>query len=204
MRTTAAFGAGLACFLVQHVSATTEQIKWTMCQQNATIPIECGTLAVPLDYTDIEHGGTLNLELVRVNATKKEKKGSIIFNPGGPGEPGRNHLTGESGRDLLRLTGGNFDLVTFDPRGTGQTMLFECGEIPEDDEYEETSSLPSLLMSMLSKGKRRARQCLSTQGVRGELIGTVFVARDMMHIVDALGGDRLLNYWGLSRATILQ
>lgn len=29
-----------------------------------------------------------------------------------------------------------------------------------------------------------------------ELIGTAFVARDMMHIVDALGEDGMLRYWG--------
>ena len=30
----------------------------------------------------------------------------------------------------------------------------------------------------------------------GELVGTAFTARDMMQIVDALGGDGLLRYWG--------
>ena len=37
----------------------------------------------------------------------------------------------------------------------------------------------------------------SARGV-GELIGTAFVARDMMRIVDALGEDGLLRYWGES------
>lgn len=34
--------------------------------------------------------------------------------------------------------------------------------------------------------------------VTGELIGTAFVARDMVEIIDALGEDGLLRYWGLS------
>ena len=41
-----------------------------------------------------------------------------------------------------------------------------------------------------------AEQCLEKAGNVGELIGTAFVARDMMQIVDALGGDGLLRYWG--------
>lgn len=31
---------------------------------------------------------------------------------------------------------------------------------------------------------------------RADIISTPFVARDMMRIVDALGGDRRLRYWG--------
>lgn len=31
---------------------------------------------------------------------------------------------------------------------------------------------------------------------RGELIGTAFTARDMMRVLDALGEDGLLRYWG--------
>lgn len=35
------------------------------------------------------------------------------------------------------------------------------------------------------------------------LIGTAFVVRDMMKIVDALKEDGLLRYWGMSYGTIL-
>ena len=38
---------------------------------------------------------------------------------------------------------------------------------------------------------------------RGELIGTGFVARDMMQIVDALNEDGLLSHCGLSYGTAL-
>lgn len=38
--------------------------------------------------------------------------------------------------------------------------------------------------------------CLNAQNETGNLIGTAFVARDMMRIVDALGEDGLLRYWG--------
>jgi pimeloyl-ACP methyl ester carboxylesterase len=43
-----------------------------------------------------------------------------------------------------------------------------------------------------------AEACYSTMNATGELIGTAFVARDMVEIIDALGEDGLLRYWGLS------
>ena len=39
--------------------------------------------------------------------------------------------------------------------------------------------------------------------VRADLISTPFVARDMMRIVDALGGDRRLRYWGKQACRLL-
>jgi hypothetical protein len=41
-----------------------------------------------------------------------------------------------------------------------------------------------------------AEKCREENGRNSELVGTGFVARDVMEIVDALGGDGLLRYWG--------
>jgi hypothetical protein len=41
-----------------------------------------------------------------------------------------------------------------------------------------------------------ADTCYATQKDTGALIGTAFVARDMLRIVDALGEDGMLRYWG--------
>ena len=51
-------------------------------------PIDCATLDVPLDYTGSISSDTLQLQLLKVNATKKPFKGSVLFNPGGPGISG--------------------------------------------------------------------------------------------------------------------
>jgi len=45
-------------------------------------------------------------------------------------------------------------------------------------------------------GETFANQCFYNAGTTGALISTAFVARDMMQIVDALGEDGLLRYWG--------
>jgi pimeloyl-ACP methyl ester carboxylesterase len=45
--------------------------------------------------------------------------------------------------------------------------------------------------------------CFQQQNLTGDLIGTAFVARDLMQIVDALGEDGLLRFWGVSYGSLL-
>jgi hypothetical protein len=73
---------------LQNISA----INWFSCTQNATLPVTCGTLAVPLDYTNPCANETINIQLIKFNATKQPVKGSILFNPGGPGDSSREFL----------------------------------------------------------------------------------------------------------------
>ena len=71
-----------------------KKVQWAPCPAtfNSTAPIECGSLAVPLDYSDPNSTKTLELKLLRLPASKKPSKGSILFNFGGPGEPGRAYM----------------------------------------------------------------------------------------------------------------
>lgn len=48
-----------------------------------------------------------------------------------------------------------------------------------------------------------ASQCQSLQGDIGQYIGTGSVARDLMSVVDALGEDGLLRFWGISYGSTL-
>lgn len=45
-------------------------------------------------------------------------------------------------------------------------------------------------------GKVLSDTCLAAQNQTGRFVGTAFVARDMMRIVDTLGEDGMLRYWG--------
>ena len=90
-------------------------ISWGPCPQNGTLPYTCGTLTVLLDYTSPDLTRTLDLSLIKVSAAKQPKKGSILFNPGGPGLGGRAFVA-ENAENLLISTGGVFDLIGFDPR----------------------------------------------------------------------------------------
>lgn len=74
-------------------AGATQDITWGPCPEfpGATLPIQCGNLTVPLDYTRPNANETLTLNLIRLPALK-ESKGSILLNFGGPGVAGRGSL----------------------------------------------------------------------------------------------------------------
>ncbi|KAI0165228.1 alpha/beta-hydrolase [Hypoxylon sp. FL1284] len=191
----------------------TPKLQWRSCnatEVSSDVPLECSVIHVPLDYTDLKSNETLQLDLARVPAAVKPSKGSILFNFGGPGEVGRSEL----GRyplaeELLALTGRQYDLISFDPRGTsGSKLPFNCFQT----DYDAWTLLLGAGVANRSEvelgrewsyGKLYADACYKTQNKTGSLISTAFVARDMMQIVDHLQEDGLLRYWGFSYGTTL-
>ena len=81
--------------------ARSEKIVWGACQdQGVTEPAQCGNLTVPLDYTEPDSGETLQLQVLKVPAIREPKKGTILFNFGGPGLEARLTLFGDG--DILQ------------------------------------------------------------------------------------------------------
>lgn len=67
----------------------TGKIEWKgPCPTNLdqTAPMICGTLNVPLDYTDPCSNKSLTLQLAKIAGTEKPRGNSILLNFGGPGE----------------------------------------------------------------------------------------------------------------------
>ncbi|KAJ0163248.1 putative hydrolase [Colletotrichum tanaceti] len=195
------------------------RINWGPCPDfNSTEPIQCANLLVPLDYTQPESNKTLQLQLLRIPALRQPSKGSILFNFGGPSVAGR-PVMATSGGLFRNSTSEYHDLVTFDPRGTGNTLPISCFE----DEQERTSyvlknpkawgsltppyfwakSSDNTPARLWASAKLYVDKCYERNKEVGGLVGTAFVARDMMQIVDALGEDGLLRYWGGSYGTLL-
>lgn len=93
------------------------------------------------DYTSPESKEKLELKLVRIRATEEPFRGTIFFNPGGPGYSGRQDLY--AGRELWQtVVGKHHDIVAWDYRGTGTTLPFSCfaTEAERINFYTETSS----------------------------------------------------------------
>ena len=69
-------------------------IQWISCPTKYlnTTPIDCGSLSVPLDYTEPTSNESYQLDLLRAPTPVQPAKGSIILNFGGPGEAGRSSL----------------------------------------------------------------------------------------------------------------
>ncbi|KAF1969104.1 alpha/beta-hydrolase [Bimuria novae-zelandiae CBS 107.79] len=190
-------------------------INWTECPTAITdvngVPSDCGTLAVPLDYTDLDSGKKLNLTLIRIKAAIQPSKGNILINPGGPGIGGFQYLSGADAPIILRCS---FRLVLTLPRGTGDTLPVTCYD-PKSiyDQVEVlrstvmvpalTNASSSALGELWAISGANAIRCAREAKDVLPLVSTAFTARDYIQVVDALGEDGMLRYWGHSYGTQL-
>ena len=173
--------------------------------------LECTLMNVPLDYTDPD-GEDVRLALVRRPAEggAEDRQGSLVINPGGPGGSGLEMLTGELFTSDIR---DSFDLVSFDPRGIGDSTPISCGEDHSDEEgpWEEYLSWDTDpadiaeddLVEMDEIAQEVAEECVDE--IAADFLanmGTVNVARDMDLIRENLDEDEL-HYVGYSYGTHL-
>ena len=206
--TLALLGAGLPALAAADAPPTSDlsrfyrqKVKWAACKDpDAPKDLQCGKVTVPLDYAK-PGGGTLDLALARYRATGKSR-GSVLLNFGGPGGAGVSELASD-GKEFMDLTNG-YDVVTFDPRGVGQSSPVSCGEGADQgssavDEDATESSDPKVVLKQLRKA---ASTCAKYSGPVLPHIGTVNASRDLDVMRQALG-DKKLNYLGFSYGTRL-
>ena len=176
-------------------------------------PFDCAKLSVPLDYTNPQ-SAPLELDVFRVNATAEPVLGTVLINFGGPGGTGAENLPVLAEQARINI-GAQWNLVSWDPRGTGNTIPFRCnltGLTSADATTPRKRDVGTLVSTNLTEiflngGWEAAGQiadyCSLGANETGTLIGTAFVARDMIEIVDALGEDGMLRFYGWSYGTVL-
>jgi pimeloyl-ACP methyl ester carboxylesterase len=162
--------------------------------------LDCARLEVPLDYAAPD-GRTAQVALLR-HRTTRQKIGSLVVNPGGPGKSGV-----ELAATLAaRLGGGPFDVVGFDPRGVARsTPAIACATDAErdadraDDTFDPS---PHGVARAEARAQLRAQHCVERSGGADVLAnaGTRDVARDM-DVLRAVLGDPKLTYLGFSYGT---
>src|SRR6516225_2680234 len=87
---------------------------------------QCATLAVPVDWTQ-PAGPRVALAVSRHRASQpNERIGSLVVNFGGPGDPGAESLRQGGEASLPAAVRNRFDIVSFDPRGTGRSRPIAC------------------------------------------------------------------------------
>ncbi|KAM0549561.1 hypothetical protein ACHAPJ_009377 [Fusarium lateritium] len=95
---------------------------WKPCFSDFT----CSKLQIPLDYSNKSLGTTsiAFIKLAGENATANSP--SIVLIPGGPGNSGVDLLT-SSAASAKQMFGGQYNIVSFDPRGVNNSGLsFDC------------------------------------------------------------------------------
>lgn len=182
----------------QSAAASAAAINWQSCGGS----FECATIKVPVDYAN-PGGKTLDLALLKQPAKDPSKRiGTLMANPGGPGA---------SAIDFVRIWAtvlskdvrDRFDIVTFDPRGVGQSSPIVCHDglqklvalDPSPDNAAEWDAVKA-------ESKTFADACATKYGDLLSAVGTKNVARDMDTIRVALGEEKL-TYVGYSYGTVI-
>ena len=162
--------------------------EWKKCGD-----IECASISVPFDYASPELG-SFTLPLTRLRALDDDlRQGVLLVNPGGPGAPGTSLAQNAAyyfSKDLMT----HFDIVGWDPRGTGaSTPTFDCGDSYSDFFANERS---------VASTKKFVDTCKAKNSEIISHMSTAASARDMNAIRLALGEEKI-SYFGFSYGSTL-
>ncbi len=147
--------------------AAPAEAQFKRCAKGADL--QCATIPVPLDRSG-QVKGSVKLAAVRVPASRGPRAGTVMLLPGGPGQSGLDVLL-SSAELAARLPA--YDLVAFDPRGTGESGRLRCKALSRGRE----STAPA--------------RCARELGPRRGFYRSYDAAEDIEAIRTALGSPKL-------------
>jgi pimeloyl-ACP methyl ester carboxylesterase len=180
-------------------SAAVAGINWSECRPGGVE--QCGKLTVPLDWAR-PSGAKIEIAVARVPAKdQRHKLGSLMFNPGGPGGAGAQVFAQGAADELFTEYRDRYDLVSFDPRGAGDSSKLDCGPVlrPGVPVFPKNKAEYD---AMVASSRATGLQCLEQHGGLMRNLDTRTAARDMDAFRAALG-DEKLNYLGVSYGSYL-
>jgi pimeloyl-ACP methyl ester carboxylesterase len=190
-----------AALLLWAPAAAAAPIAWRSCGPR----LECARVPVPLDWSK-QAGPTISLSVIRRPAsTPAQRIGSLFVNFGGPGVAGVATVKA-TGLRLDRLGGGRFDVVSWDPRGTGESTHVSCfagtrAQVRFWGVFRIPVTRPQA-ERFVQKTAAFARRCAARSRDLLPHISTVDTVRDLDYLRE-LVGDPQLNYRGVSYGTFL-
>ncbi|KAI5369652.1 Putative peptidase S33 tripeptidyl aminopeptidase-like, alpha/Beta hydrolase [Septoria linicola] len=195
------------------ISASTS-LQYTPCYKTSVEEFQCARLTLPMDYWNHTTDATISLAVIRrpatVPVTDPRYGGAVLLNPGGPGGSGIGLVVG-SGRSISEIIDGgeaegkSFDLLSFDPRGVGETL--PVARCMTDQHWARVWELRTMTEGILgssdaslgrlwSMARARSKSCsLPPTNSAGEeraadikqYVSTAYVARDMLELVEKHG-----------------
>jgi pimeloyl-ACP methyl ester carboxylesterase len=173
-------------------------IEWKACDGSTSAQVECGNIEVPFDYADPEQGSFV-LNIRKHNAASPaDRIGSMMVNPGGPGFGGSSLADDAQyyfSQDLID----HFDIIAWDPRGTGETTpAVNC--VDTFDEYfglDSPPETPEEKQALIDASQAFNDKCAENSGTILPYISTKASAQDINSLRLALGEEKV-SYFGFS------
>lgn len=184
------------------------KLLWHSCYDGA---YECARLDVPMDWLDPSDYKRVILAVSKIKATDTDNyKGAAFFNPGGPGVSGIWALQ-DHGALVQGVIGPNYDLISWDPRGTGTSVpRADCWGSEEKrwlwalQDVGVVGSHPGITSDVFARAVALSQICERNMNASGLLqhASTASTARDLLELMHQ-AGEAKLNYWGYSYGTII-
>jgi pimeloyl-ACP methyl ester carboxylesterase len=173
-------------------------IVWTACDGSTNTVVECGNIEVPFDYADPEQGSFVLYVKKHNAASPADRIGSMMVNPGGPGFGGSS-LADDAryyfSQDLID----RFDIIAWDPRGTGEsTPAVNC--VDTFDEYfglDSPPETPDEKQALIDASQAFNDKCAENSGTILPYISTQASAQDINSLRLALGEEKV-SFFGFS------
>jgi pimeloyl-ACP methyl ester carboxylesterase len=173
-------------------------IEWNACDGSTSTKVECGNIEVPFDYANPDQGSFV-LNVKRRNAANPaDRIGSMMVNPGGPGFGGSSLADDAEyyfSQDLLD----RFDIIAWDPRGTGEsTPAVNC--VDTFDEYfglDSPPETPEEKQALIDASQAFNDKCAENSGTILPYISTQASAQDINSLRLALGEEKV-SFFGFS------
>lgn len=176
-----------------------QPIEWKPCANGATTTnISCGFIEVPFDYDNPDLGSFVLFVKRRAAADTASRIGSLLVNPGGPGFGGSS-LANDAEYYFSTTLLQYFDIIAWDPRGTGESSpAVDC--VDQYDQYfglDSPPDTPGEKQALIDAGLAFDKKCEEGSGSILPYISTRASATDMNTIREALGEDKI-SYFGFS------
>ncbi|RMB61194.1 alpha/beta hydrolase [Tessaracoccus antarcticus] len=169
----------------------TQPVAWKSCGEQL-----CATVKAPLDWDDPGRSA-VDIAMRKV-PSKNPTRGPLFVNPGGPGFGGQDFA-----RNLGTDKWSGYDIIGWDPRGTGKSTTVQCGTTEQTDAVFELDGSPDDAAEerALETGWAEfARQCRAASGELLDHLTTIENVRDLDLLRHLVGAEKL-NYVGVSYGT---
>ena len=176
-------------------------LSWHSCSGG----LQCATLKVPLDYSK-PGGQQISLAIARLRASNPAGRiGSLLTNPGGPGESGITFLQDAATTFFSSALRAHFDIVSWDPRGVGASTAVQClgnSQLDALFHIDPNFNTPDRVTTGLAAYQAFVNGCEQHSGSLLPHVSTEDSTRDIEQIRLALGETKI-SYLGFSYGTFL-